>query len=145
MRTAFLAIWLLLSIPFASFAAEELSLSGHWYMEGVEHDNKYQSLLENRDDGTLEKTIQDVTNCQSIYSWIETGTWQFDGRIYRQVTETVDGESFDTSDPYLNDSFDITRVDSAHIAAYDPKTKITRTMAQVPAEFKIPPAKHCAI
>ena len=78
---------LLFALAFASAARCDNLMTGSWYTEGVEGGQHLQSIVDNSPDGTFTKHIRNGTDCQAIASWVETGTWTFDGKEYVEVTE----------------------------------------------------------
>ena len=130
----------LLALAFAQPAFADSLMTGRWYTEGVEDGLHLQSVVANNPDGTFVKTIRNGTDCQAISTWIETGTWTFDGERYVETTETVKGEKVDVAD-----AFDVARVDDGHVALTDIKTLITWTFAKVDLHYTMSPPKDCTV
>src|ERR1700678_4468216 len=102
---------LALACALASPASADNIMAGRWYTEGVEDGLHLQSVVANNPDGTFVKTIRNGTDCQAISTWIETGTWTFDGKRYVEMTDTVRGEKVDASVGSFKDAFDVARVE----------------------------------
>jgi hypothetical protein len=133
---------LLLALAIASAARADNLLAGSWYTEGVEDGLHIQSVVDNNQDGTFTKHIRNGTDCQAITSWVETGTWTFDGREYVEMTETVNGQK---SSSLIKDAFDVTRLDDAHMTLLDAKTQIAWNFAKVAPDFAMAPPKDCTV
>ena len=136
---------LLLALAFASAARGDNLMAGSWYTEGVENGLHLQSVVDNNPDGTFTKHIRNGTDCQAISSWIETGTWTFDGKEYVEITETVSGQKVDTPAGAIKDAFDVSRLDDAHMTLLDVKTQIVWNLAKVAPNFAMSPPKDCTV
>jgi hypothetical protein len=136
---------LLLALAIASAARADNLLAGSWYTEGVENGLHLQSVVDNNQDGTFTKHIRNGTDCQAISSWVETGTWTFDGREYVEVTETVNGRKVETPAGTVKDAFDVTRIDDAHMTLLDAKTQIAWNFAKVAPDYTMSPPKDCTV
>jgi hypothetical protein len=134
-----------LVFAFASPAFADNLMTGRWYTEGVEDGLHLQSVVANNPDGTFVKTIRNGTDCQAISTWIETGTWSFDGKRYVETTDTVKGEKVDDAVGGFKDAFDVARVDDRHMALTDIKTLTTWTFAKVDPNFTMSPPKDCTV
>ena len=135
----------LLALAWAQPAFADDLMTGRWYTEGVENNQHLQSVVANNPDGTFVKTIRNGTDCQAISTWVETGTWSFDGKRYVETTDTVRGEKVDASVGSFKDAFDVGRVDDAHVTLTDIKTLITWTFAKVDPNFAMSPPKDCTV
>jgi len=131
---------LALTFALASPAFADNLMAGRWYTEGVEDGLHLQSVVADNPDGTFVKTIRNGTDCQAISTWIETGTWTFDGKRYVETTETVKGEKVDVAD-----AFEVERVDDGHVTLTDIKTLITWTFAKVDPNYTMSPPKDCTV
>ena len=120
-------------------------LTGRWYSEGNEDGRHLQFVLANNPDGTFVKNIRNGTNCRAIATWVETGSWSFDGKRYAETTETVGGQKVDTATGEFKDAFDVARVDDRHMALIDVKTQITWTLAKVDPTYTMSPPKECTV
>jgi len=140
---------LLALLPFAFVAAAPASadnlMDGRWYTEGVEDNLHLQSVIENHRDGTFTKTIRNGTDCEAISSWVESGTWTFDGKRYVETTETVSGEKVDAPAGHVEDAFDVAPIDDGHVALTDAKTDITWTFTRVDPNYTMAPPKDCTV
>ena len=140
---------LLALLPFAfALAAPAFAdnlMDGRWYTEGVEDDLHLQSVIDDRPDGTFVKSIRNGTDCEAISSWVETGTWTFDGKHYVETTETVSGEKPDAAAGAVKDAFDVAPIDDTHVALTDAKTQITWTFTRVDPNFTMSPPKDCTV
>ena len=136
---------LLLALALSSPAFGDNLMAGRWYTEGVEDGLHLQSVVANNPDGTFVKTIRNGTDCQAISTWIETGTWTFDGKRYVETTEPVSGEKVDAAAGNFKDAFDVGHVDDAHVALTDIKTLITWTFAKVDPNYTMSPPKDCTV
>jgi hypothetical protein len=136
---------LLLALAIASAARADNLLAGSWYTEGVENGLHLQSVVDNNQDGTFTKHIRNGTDCQAISSWVETGTWTFDGREYVEVTETVNGRKVENPAGTVKDAFDVTRIDDAHMTLLDAKTQIAWNFAKVAPDYTMSPPKDCTV
>ena len=145
MHAYVLAALPLVAVMAATPAVGDSYLAGHWYTEGVENGLRLQSVVENSPDGTFTKNIRNGTDCSAISSWVETGTWTFDGKQYVEVTQTVNGQKVDSSRADYNDAFDVTRVDDAHVNLHDVKTLITWSFSKVDQHFSMSPPKDCTV
>lgn len=134
---------LLLALFFASAARCDNLMSGTWYTEGVEDGLHLQSIVDNSSDGTFTKHIRNGTDCQAISSWIETGTWTYDGKEYVEVTETANGQKLDTG--AIKDAFDVSRIDDVHMTLVDVKTQIAWNFAKVAPNYTMSPPKDCTV
>ena len=133
---------LALAFALASPAFADNLMTGRWYTEGVEDGLHLQSVVANNPDGTFVKTIRNGTDCQAISTWVETGTWMFDGKRYVETTETVSGEKVDAA---AKDAFEVARVDDGHVTLTDIKTLITWTFAKVGPNYTMAPPKDCTV
>jgi opacity protein-like surface antigen len=131
---------LALACAFASSASADDLMAGRWYTEGMEDGLHLQSVVADNPDGTFVKTIRNGTDCRAISTWIETGTWTFDGKRYVETTETVKGEKVDVAD-----AFEVARVDDGHVALTDVKTQIVWTFAKVDPNYTMSPPKDCTV
>jgi len=136
---------LTLACALASPAFADNLMTGRWYTEGVEDGLHLQSVVANNPDGTFVKTIRNGTDCQAISTWIETGTWTFDGKRYVEMTDTVKGKKVDASVGSFKDAFDVADVDNTHVALTDIKTLTTWTFAKVDPNFTMSPPKDCTV
>jgi hypothetical protein len=143
MKTSVLAALPLVAAMAAAPAAADNLMTGQWYTEGVEHGQHLQSLVANNPNGTFTKNIRNGTDCRQTASWIETGTWTFDGKRYVEVTETVNGQKVDSRLPDYTDTFDVSPVDDTHVALHDAKTLITWPFAKVDPHFALSQPKDC--
>jgi len=126
-------------------AAGDSFPTGHWYTEGVENGLRLQSVVQNSPDGTFTKNIRNGTDCSAISSWVETGTWTYNGKQYVEVTQTVNGQKVDSSRADYNDAFEVTRVDDAHVTLHDVKTLLTWSFSKVDQHFAMSPPKECTV
>jgi hypothetical protein len=138
---AFLAVTLALAAP----AFGDNLMAGRWYTEGVEDGQHLQSVVDNNPDGTFVKSIRNGTDCEAISSWVETGTWSFDGKRYVETTETVSGQKVDASVGDFKDAFDVAPVDDTHVTLTDIKTEIAWTFTRVDANYTMSPPKDCTV
>ena len=136
---------LTLACALASPAFADNLMTGRWYTEGVEDGLHLQSVVANNPDGTFVKTIRNGTDCQAISTWIETGTWTFDGKRYVEMTDTVKGKKVDASVGSFKDAFDVADVDNTHVALTDIKTLTTWIFAKVDPNFTMSPPKDCTV
>jgi len=136
---------LLLACALASPALGDNLMAGRWYTEGVEGGLHLQSIVDDNADGTFVKTIRNGTDCQAISTWVETGTWTFDGSHYVETTETVKGEKVDAAAGTFKDAFDVAHVDDAHVSLTDVKTQIVWNFAKVDPRFAMSPPKDCTV
>ena len=116
-------------------------MAGRWYTEGVEDGLHLQSVVANNPDGTFVKTIRNGTDCQAISTWIETGTWTFDGKHYVETTETVKRRESRTSAGRVRCGPRRRRPRGAHRL----KTLITWTFAKVDPNYTMSPPKDCTV
>ena len=112
-------------------------------MEGVEEGIHAQIFFNDNPDGSFTKHIRDITNCNAIHDWDESGSWTFDGSRYNTITRTVAGEAVDAALPDYNDSFTVTPLDKDHSKMLDSKTRVTWTMEKVDTSFKMPLTGGC--
>ena len=126
-------------------AAGDSFPTGHWYTEGVENGLRLQSVVQNSPDGTFTKNIRNGTDCSAISTWVETGTWTYDGKQYVEVTQTVNGQKVDSSRADYNDAFEVTRVDDSHVTLHDVKTLLTWSFSKVDQHFAMSPPKECTV
>src|SRR5271155_3189013 len=131
---------LALTFALASPAFADNLMAGRWYTEGVEDGLHLQSVVAGNPHGPFVQTIRNGTDCQAISTWIETGTWTFDGKRYVETTETVKGEKVDVAD-----AFEVERVDDGHVTLTDIKTLITWTFAKVDPNYTMSPPKDCTV
>lgn len=136
---------LLLTGMVASPAFGDNLMAGRWYTEGVEDGLHLQSVVDDNSDGTFVKTIRNGTDCQAISSWVETGTWTFDGKRYAETTETVSGQKVEAPTGDIRDAFDVEHIDDAHVVLTDVKTEITWNFAKVDPHFTMSPPKDCTV
>ncbi|HUO92897.1 MAG TPA: hypothetical protein VMU22_08240 [Rhizomicrobium sp.] len=120
-------------------------MAGRWYTEGVEEGLHLQSVIDNHPDGTFVKSIRNGTDCEAISSWVETGTWSFDGKRYVETTETVSGQKVDAAVGDFKDTFDVAPIDDTHVSLTDAKTSITWTFTKVDPNFTMSPPKDCTV
>jgi hypothetical protein len=137
-------IFLLLLLAAPAFAASD-AMNGSWYTEGVENGIHAQFVIENGTDGTFTKRIRDVTRCNAVNAWNETGRWSFDGKVFSEITETVGGQKVDPSDPGYRDQFQMTQINPAHFSMFDPKTNVTWLLEKVPQNYAMPLSGGCAV
>jgi hypothetical protein len=141
-RQALAAAFLLLKTSSVN-AADLHAMAGAWYMEGVEDGTHAQIFFNDNPDGSFIKHIQDITNCNAIKNWDETGSWTFDDNRYNTVTRTVDGGTVDAALPDYNDAFTVTTLDQDHSKMFDTKTGVTWSMERVSSTFAMPLTGGC--
>jgi len=134
-----------LAFALASPALGDNLLTGRWYTEGNEDGQHLQFVLANNPDGTFVKNIRNGTNCRAIATWVETGSWGFDGKRYVETTETVGGQKVDPAASDFKDAFEVARVDDTHMTLTDVKTQLTWTMAKVDPNYAMSPPKECTV
>ena len=140
--TAFATFVALVSSP---ASAQEVSMLGRWFTEGVEKGVHLQVFLENKADGTYVKDVRAIMNCETAGSGKETGKWTFEHGEYATASELVDGKPVTGSYADTHDLFKVTRVDGMHVSLLDTETDITWALSLVPDSFSFPPARGCSI
>lgn len=133
-----------LTAPSAS-AAQENSIIGRWFTEGVERGVHIQVFLDNKPDGSYEKDIRAIEKCEVAGRGKETGKWTFQNGDFATTSEAVDGKPATGSPADLHDLFNVTRVDESHINLYDTETKLNWALLLVTDSYAFPPPRGCSI
>ncbi len=118
-------------------------MAGAWYTEGVEEGTHAQFIIDNNPDGSFVKRIRDITKCNAIKDWSETGSWTFDGSHYNTVTRTVGGQAVNARLSEYNDTFIVTPLDGSHSKMFDVETKVTWSVERVASTFQMPLTGGC--
>jgi hypothetical protein len=134
-----------LTFTLAAPAFADNLMAGRWYTEGVENGLHLQSVVDDNPDGTFVKNIRNGTDCKAIASWLETGTWTFDGKRYVETTQTVSGQKVDATAGTFKDAFDVAPVDATHMSLTDVKTQIAWTFVKVDPNYAMSPPKDCTV
>ena len=124
--------------------ADDVTMVGRWFTEGTENKMHLQVFLDNKSDGTYEKDIVAIENCEVAGHWHETGTWTFSDGKFATSSEAVDGMPVKQS-PDTHDLFTTSRYDDSHIGLFDTKTKIVWALTLVPSQAAFPPPRGCTV
>jgi hypothetical protein len=120
--------------------ADQVALSGDWFMEGTEN-GAFMQFIHHRDkNGTFWVQIRILEHCQPKSDWVESGTWTLIDDKIDQTTTVVQGHQ-----AHYHDEFFIKSSIGNSFTNYDPDTGITWQVFKVPSDFTFPDPKSCAI
>jgi hypothetical protein len=128
-----------------SHAADNNSLVGRWFTEGVENGVYLQVFLDNKADGTYVKDVRAIDKCEAAGSGKETGKWTYEKGDLATESQMLDGKPVTGSFADTHDLFTVTRVDESHINLYDTETNITWALSLVPASATFPAPRGCSV
>jgi hypothetical protein len=128
-----------------AFAAQDSTMVGRWFTEGIERGVHLQVFLDNKADGTYVKDVRAIANCETAGSGKEAGKWTFEQGNYATAGETLDGKPLTGSYADTHDLFNVTRVDESHINLLDTETNIAWALNLVAPSYAFPPPRGCSI
>ena len=128
-------------------AASTSLMEGRWFTEGVERGAHIQVFIDNKPDGSYEKDLRVIENCEVAGRAKETGKWKFEQDGYATVSEAVNGKPVgpDVSAADKNDFFRVTRVDNEHVNLFDTETNLNWALTLVPATLDFPAPQGCTV
>jgi hypothetical protein len=141
---AALAIAPLLALA-PAYGAADNSLTGRWFTDGFEHGAHIQVYRDIKPDGTYQKDIRVIDNCEIAAEGKENGKWTFARGNFATVRESIDGKPETGSPADTHDLFTVTRVDDEHINFFDTDTKLNWGLMLASPSDKFPAARGCGI
>ncbi len=143
-RAALIAIGAVLAIA-PAYGATGNGVTGRWFTDGFERGDHLEVFFDIRANGTYEKDIRIIENCDIAAHAKEGGKWTFQRGSLATVSETLDGKPVTGSPTDTHDLFTVTRVDEEHINLFDTETKINWGLMLVAPDFPFPAARGCGV